>query len=138
MTDSAPEPTSAYPANQASWLVRLSKQVLGSDRTMKYAGSKPLTILPTPLRPQFYQPYGTFMDFSKENYLTPAYTNLKYNMELDVNKLRENMSWSNSNVKNVKINNLDSYLIKNEIQNQALIGAVLNDFVVLDKEASVN
>ena len=50
MTDSAPEPTSAYPANQASWLVRLSKQVLGSDRTMKYAGSKPLTILPTPLR----------------------------------------------------------------------------------------
>lgn len=75
------------------------------------------------------------MDFSKETYLTPAYTNLKYNMELDVNKLSENMIWSNSNV---KINNLDSYLIKNEIQNQALIGAVLNDFVVLDKEASVN
>ena len=102
MTDSAPEPISAYPANQASWLVRLSKQVLGSDRTMKYAGSKPLTILPTPLRPQFYQQYGTFMDFSKENYLTPAYTNLKYNMELDVNKPSQNMSWSNSNVKNVK------------------------------------
>ena len=78
------------------------------------------------------------MDFSKENYLTPAYTNLKYNMELDVNKLSQNMIWSNSNVKIVKINNLDSYLIKNEIQNQALIGAVLNDFVVLDKEASVN
>ena len=135
MTDSAPEPTSAYPANQASWLVRLSKQVLGSDRTMDYAGSKPRTILPTPLRPQFYQPYGAFMDFSKETYLTPAYTNLKYNMELDVNKLSQNIGRFNSNV---KINNLDSYLIKNEMQNQALIGAVLNDFVVLDKEGGVD
>jgi hypothetical protein len=126
-----------YPANKKSWLVRLSKTVLNTDKIMDYARTRPKYFLPSPDKPLFYQPYGTFMDFSQESYLDPKYINQKYpaagsSYDAGVNVTRNGMNGHNrynkNNSKNKKLDNLDAYLIRTDLKNQALIRTVLNDF----------
>ncbi len=100
-----------YIKNKKSWITNISNHILNNDNLMKYANTKHKFIMPGPLKTNFYQPYGTFMDFSSNVYLEPKIYNLKFNPATDVN-----------------INNLDDFLLKTEIKNQALIKSVLNDF----------
>lgn len=114
-----------YPANKKSWLVRLSKTVLNTDKIMNYAQTRPKYYLPGPGKPLFYQPYGTFLDFSQDVYLDPKYVNLKYPAAGASYDAGANVT-NNRNTKKNKLNNLDAYLIRTELKNQALIRSVLN------------
>jgi len=115
-----------YPANKKSWLVRLSKTILNTDKIMNYAQTRPKYYLPSPGKPLFYQPYGTFMDFSQDVYLEPKYINLKYPAAGASYDAGNNNNYKN--IKKIKLDNLDAYLIRTELKNHALIKSVLNDF----------
>lgn len=121
-----------FPANKKSWLVRLSKTVLNTDKIMDYAQTRPKYYLPSPDKPLFYQPYGTFMDFSQEVYLDPKYVNLKYpaagsSYDSGLSYINNGETGKTGNNKNKKLDNLDAYLIRTDLKNQALIRAVLTD-----------
>ncbi len=108
-----------------SWLVRVTKQVLNMDDSLKFVNTKPGYYIPTPSHPLFYQPYGTFMDFGQDVYLNPKYVDLKYNPDsaYPSSNIHNVTNSSNSHIESqsYKTNNLDAYLLKNELKNISLI-----------------
>jgi hypothetical protein len=112
---------------QLSWLIK-SSRLLFQPSIDKYIQTRnntrpgPVSLadnLPYSINPVFYQPYGTFMDFSKNVYLEPRIFNPRAAPPAQ------------------QPSNLDDYLIKTEMKNEALIASTLGDFIILDK-ASTN
>lgn len=65
-----------------------------------------------------FQPYGTFMDFSKPVYQDARICDLKYTPSAGFKK----------------INNQDLFILKNEKHNNAVIKSALDDFIFIDKQ----
>lgn len=103
-----------YPTNQACWIKQLNTRFLNNPEMQKYLRTKH-NILPT--AKIAYQPYGTFMDFSKPVYQDARICDLRYTPSAGFKK----------------INNQDLFILKNEKHNNAVIKSALDDFIIVDK-----
>lgn len=108
-----------YTTNQACWLRQLNSRFLNNQSMHDYIRTKSDNNHYLPLTAKIpYQPYGTFMDFSKPVYQDARICDLRYTPSAGFKK----------------INNQDLFIIKNEKHNNAVIKSALEDFIIIDKQ----
>ena len=107
-----------YTTNQTCWIRQLNSRFLNNPVMHDYIRTKRTNNHYLPLTAKIpFQPYGTFMDFSKPVYQDARICDLKYTPSAGFKK----------------INNQDLFILKNEKHNNAVIKSALNDFAFIDK-----
>ena len=107
-----------YKTNQACWIRQMNTRFLNNPAMHDYIRTKRDNNHYLPLTAKIpFQPYGTFMDFSKPVYQDARICDLKYTPSAGFKK----------------INNQDLFILKNEKHNNAVIKSALDDFVIVNK-----
>lgn len=113
MSNIQSESETSYIANQACWIRQLNSRFFNNQNFVQNFMRTKHNILPT--AKIAYQPYGTFMDFSKPVYQDARICDLRYTPSAGFKK----------------INNQDLFIIKNEKYNNSIIKAALGDYVII-------
>ena len=107
-----------YKTNQTCWIRQMNTRFLNNPTMHDYIRTKRDNNHYFPLTAKIpFQPYGTFMDFSKPVYQDARICDLKYTPSAGFKK----------------INNQDLFILKNEKHNNSIIKSALDDFIVIDK-----
>ena len=107
-----------YKTNQTCWIRQMNTRFLNNPAMHDYIRTKRDNNHYFPLTAKIpFQPYGTFMDFSKPVYQDARICDLKYTPSAGFKK----------------INNQDLFILKNEKHNNSIIKSALDDFIVIDK-----